>query len=142
MPSRVSVTALRQVARCPSKVGGERRAFSSTPCNGELSRLRTGMFEWLNNMEKQISKRSGQTNYLGGGDMPFPQNPFFRSQSVLDEKARESIWRRVQAKGEPMKVVSADMGVDVRRVAAVVRLQEIEKSWVRKVSLSSSLYYL
>ena len=70
--------------------------------------------------------------------MPFPQNPFFRSQSVLDEKARESIWRRVQEKREPMKVVSADMGVDVRRVAAVVRLKEIEKSWVRKVSLSHS----
>lgn len=100
--------------------------------------MRAEMFEWLNRFEKQLDgKKAGQTYYLTGGsgsDTPFPGNPFFRSQSVLDENARETIWRRVKRNGEPMKVVSADMGVDVRRVAAVVRLKEIEKSWQKKVS--------
>lgn len=36
---------------------------------------------------------------------------------------------------EPIKVVSADLGVDHRRVAAVVRMKEIEKDWERMVRL-------
>ncbi|MBE3047669.1 hypothetical protein IMZ48_35180 [Candidatus Bathyarchaeota archaeon] len=128
-------TALRQAARCPSRLASERRAFSSTPSQNEMSRLRTTMYEWLNKLEGQMARKEG-TQYIGGNDQPFPNNPFFRSQAVLDENARETIWRRVQRKQEPMKVVSADMGVDVRRVAAVVRLKEIEKSWMAKVRLA------
>lgn len=30
-------------------------------------------------------------------------------------------------------MVSADLGVDVRRVAAVVRLKEVEKRWISEV---------
>ena len=135
MSSRAPVTALRQAATRPSRLGVERRAFSTTPCHNELSRLRSQMFEWLNKYESELEKRKpGDINYLGGKDRPFPSNPFFRSQPVLDENARESIWRRVQVNKEPMKVVSADLAVDVRRVAAVVRLKEIEKRWVKDVS--------
>lgn len=126
-------TALRQAARCPARLGASRRAFSSTPSRDEMSQLRSNMFEWLNKLDTNMAKKGDGTQYLGGADQPFPNNPFFRSQPVLDENARETIWRRVQQKGEPMKVVSAAMGVDVRRVAAVVRLKEIEKRWVRQV---------
>lgn len=92
------------------------------------------MFEYLTELERGMKRKGEGSHYLGGADQPFPQNPFFRSQPVLDEDARETIWRRVQRNNEPMKVVSADMGVDVRRVAAVVRLKEIEKRWVKQVS--------
>lgn len=125
---------LRRAARCPARVGAEKRAFSTTPCHNELSRLRTGMFEFLNKLEKNNERKDPGPSYLGGPDQPFPHNPFFRSQPVLDENAKEMIWRRVQRDKEPLKVVSADLGVDVRRVAAVVRLKEIEKSWVTQVS--------
>jgi hypothetical protein len=91
--------------------------------------MRVQMFGFLDKLEN-----SPGSNYLGGSDQPFPGNPFFRSQPVLDEDAREMIWRRVKKDGEPMKVVSADLSVDVRRIAAVVRLKEIEKRWVAEVS--------
>lgn len=71
---------------------------------------------------------------------PFPLNPAFRSEEVLGDAARETIWQRVAVKGDPIKVVSAELGVDVRRVAAVVRLKEIERQWTREVSFDSMLY--
>lgn len=37
-------------------------------------------------------------------------------------------------RGEALKAVSAEMGVDVRRIAAVVRLKQLEKQWVQDVS--------
>jgi hypothetical protein len=39
-------------------------------------------------------------------------------------------------KGLPLKAVSARHGVDMRRVAAVIRLKELEKTWEAQVSLS------
>lgn len=66
--------------------------------------------------------------------IPFPQNPAFRSEPVLSERARETIWRAVMQEGAPLKAVSARFGVDMRRVAAVVRMKEIEKRWIREVS--------
>ena len=39
-------------------------------------------------------------------------------------------------KGESLKAVSAELGVDLTRVAAVVRLKEVEKDWVSKVRLA------
>lgn len=69
-------------------------------------------------------------------DQPFPNNPLFRSQPVLDEATRELIWEKVTQRGDSLKSVSAEMGVDVRRVAAVVRLKEVEKKWVADVSFS------
>jgi len=91
------------------------------------------MFEWLKTLERDLTKKPNNPHYLGGNDQPFPQNPLFRSQPVLDEDARELIWRRVKKNGEALKVVSADLGVDVRRVAAVVRLKEVEKRWISEV---------
>jgi hypothetical protein len=68
-------------------------------------------------------------------NQPFPNNPAFRSEPVLSESSRETIWRAVMVEGLPLKAVSAEYKVDVRRVAAVVRMKEIEKKWEREVSL-------
>lgn len=94
----------------------------------------------------------GETNYLRQGsnrndNRPFPLNPQFISEPVLDDKAREMIWEKVMREGETIKAVSAELGVDIRRVAAVVRLKEVEKDWVAKVGhhlspLSSGSPYL
>lgn len=70
--------------------------------------------------------------------MPFPGNKYFKSQPVLSEGSREIIYQDVMQKGLPIKAVSAKYNVDVRRVAAVIRLKEIEKRWIREVSSSSS----
>lgn len=81
-------------------------------------------------------------NLLGGIDndgnaLPFPANKYFKSQPVLSEGSREIIYKDVMEKGLPIKAVSAKYNVDVRRVAAVIRLKEIEKRWIREVSSSS-----
>ncbi len=65
---------------------------------------------------------------------PFPENPTFRSEPVLSESFRELIWRRAVEAGESLKVISAELNVDVRRVAAVVRLKEVEKRMEEEVS--------
>jgi Eukaryotic mitochondrial regulator protein len=95
------------------------------------------MYQWLKGREgSELAEAKGGPRYLGPlQDQPFPLNPLFRSQPVLDETTRELIWDKVIMRGEALKAVSAEMGVDVRRVAAVVRLKEVEKQWEREVSL-------
>jgi Eukaryotic mitochondrial regulator protein len=66
---------------------------------------------------------------------PFPLNPSFRSQPVVDEDIREAIWERVVKEGQSVKAVSADLGIEINRVGAIVRLKEVEKEWIRKVSI-------
>lgn len=74
--------------------------------------------------------------------MPFPLNRNFSSQSVLSEELREEIWARVVLGRKSVKVVSAELGVDMNRVGAVVRLKTVEKEWMRKVrgNFPSSLH--
>lgn len=111
------------------------RSFSSTPCRERMTRERQRMYQWLNSREGQAFKANERRYLKNSHDQPFPVNPLFKSQPVLDERTRELIWEKVTKRGDALKVVSADMGVDVRRVAAVVRLKEVEKQWVANVSL-------
>jgi len=70
---------------------------------------------------------------------PFATNPYFLSMPVLSWAARERIWENVMKAGLPLKAVSARYSVDVRRVAAVVRLKEMEKRMEENVSFLLSL---
>ena len=65
--------------------------------------------------------------------IPFPLNRQFRSQSVLSEELREEIWERVTVQGKSVRLVSAELGVEMSRVGAVVRLKTVEKQWTQKV---------
>ena len=65
---------------------------------------------------------------------PYPENKNFRSQPVLSEALRDRIYRIVVEEGIDVKSASAAFGVDIRRVAAVVRLKSLEKQWEREVS--------
>jgi hypothetical protein len=69
---------------------------------------------------------------------PFPRNPYFRSQPVVNEVMREAIWEKVMKDDQSVKTVSAELGVEMSRVGAIVRLKEVEKEWIRKVSTSYS----
>lgn len=90
---------------------------------------------------ERFRNATGEPNYLSK-EGPFPANPAFKSENVLSENAREEIWRRVVKQGEAIKAVSANFGVDMRRVAAVVRLKEVEKAWQREVSHTHFLLVL
>lgn len=71
---------------------------------------------------------------------PYPLNENFRSQPVLSESFRETIYEQVVERGIDVSTVSAAFGVDIRRVAAVARLKTIEKKWVTEVSHIPSLF--
>ena len=64
---------------------------------------------------------------------PFPLNAYFRSQPVLSEELRQEIFERVVERGWSVREVSAAMGVSMERVAAVVRLGEVERRWESEV---------
>ena len=70
---------------------------------------------------------------------PFPMNPHFRSQPVLDEDMREEIYNRVIRRGKSVRVVSAELGVEMNRVGAVVRLKEIERRWRKEVTYTFAM---
>jgi len=62
---------------------------------------------------------------------PFPNNKEFVSQPVLSDVFRDEIWKAIMEQGKLVRDVSAEFGVDMARVGAVVRLKEIEKEWKR-----------
>lgn len=65
--------------------------------------------------------------------MPFPMNRQFRSQHVLSEELKDAIYERVMVEGDSVRNVSAALGVEMNRVAAVVRLKAVEKEWEKEV---------
>jgi len=71
--------------------------------------------------------------------MPFPLNRRFWSQAVLSEELKDSVWKRVMEDGKSVRDVSAVLGVEMRRVAAVVRLKAVEKEWEKQVCEPTSL---
>jgi hypothetical protein len=70
----------------------------------------------------------------------------FKSEPVLSEELRNKIYERIVAPSgkwkdrTPYLAVSREFGIDVRRVAAVVRLMEVEKQMIAKVSSSLHLF--
>ncbi|RDW74341.1 mitochondrial 37S ribosomal protein mS45 [Aspergillus mulundensis] len=98
------------------------------------------MFTWLNGEGAAYKEHvPGQTNYITdvkarkkdpgarSTNRPFPLNPAFVSEPVLSEELRNEIYERVVVKKKSVRLVSHDMGVDMRRVAAVCRLVALER---------------
>jgi hypothetical protein len=65
---------------------------------------------------------------------PFTRNKHFVSESILSEELRMEVWRRVQQGRKSVRQVSVELGIDMRRVGAVVRLVELEKRMRAEVS--------
>jgi hypothetical protein len=87
---------------------------------------------------KAADDRSKLPRERGSDLRPYPLNTDFRSQSVLSEELREEIYKKIVAEKVDLSIVSALYGVDMRRVAAVVRLKTIEKNWVSEVCCTCS----
>ncbi|PBP16387.1 tyrosine phosphatase [Diplocarpon rosae] len=62
---------------------------------------------------------------------PFPLNREYVSHPVLSGLVKEEIWFRIMIEGKSVRQVSSELGVEMARVGAVVRLKEIEKEWLR-----------
>jgi hypothetical protein len=106
------------------------------------------MFQWLTTEGSELKSHiPGTTNYitdgrnrkkfgpegLPGDSKPFPLNPHFKSERILSEELRNDIYQRVVVKKQSVRAVSTDTGVDMRRVAAVCRLVELENQWREQV---------
>jgi hypothetical protein len=125
------------------------------------------MFNWLNGPGAALKEpMEGSANYLGaydskgmlkrarnargetippasGSDLkPFPRSDSFVSQPVTSEALREAVWEKIMKHGLSVKEVSIELGVEMSRVGAIVRLKEVEKEWQRQVSFIISLYSL
>ena len=165
-----SKAVAHQLNTCPRS---PRRDFStSAACLSTVQRSQ--MFAWLKTRGKNFETPfEGDTNYItdyepsgfrkddyardrdrdrGRDDdanrrprRPFPLNDHFVSQPILSKELREEIWKRVQLEKKSVRAVSVELGVDMRRVGAVVRLQELEKKSRSQVSIrlliSSNSFY-
>jgi hypothetical protein len=128
-PSATATTATRSTP-CLA------RNFTTTQSRAKITVARHNMYKWLKRAERDIEGAKGP-QYLGPHlDQPFPNNPLFRSQPVLSEYMRELIYDKVVGQGEALKAVSQELQVDVNRVAAVVRLKQVERNMVKEVSLA------
>ncbi|KAI5793211.1 eukaryotic mitochondrial regulator protein-domain-containing protein [Geopyxis carbonaria] len=111
----------------------------------EIRKLKADYRAWLRGPGENFKKPLyNEMNYLtsydtrtwerkserGSMNVPFPLNPHFRSAPVLSEELKNEIHRRVMA-GQSVRRVSAHFSVTMERVAAVVRLKEVEKQWVK-----------
>ena len=82
----------------------------------------------------ELEDRGGVPAERASDLRPYPLNRQFRSQPVLSEELRRQLYELVVEQGLDVKSVSASLGVDIRRVAAVVRLESLERQWVDEVS--------
>lgn len=72
---------------------------------------------------------------------PFPLNRFFVSEAVLSEELRQEIYKRVVERNQSVREVSIQLGVEMARVGAVVRLMTIEQDWIRQVCRMCFLFF-
>ena len=83
--------------------------------------------------KRQASGKETAAYAWGLTTCPFPLNPHFVSESILSEALRLEIWKRVMVEKKSVRQVSVELGVEMRRVGAVVRLVEVEKRMRAKV---------
>jgi len=133
---------------------GSTNYLNAYDAGGNLIRLRSGRDtedekgkdeEGLSAVPGEEGAEDDSKNYINGKAipretaddlMPFPLNKEFRSQPVLSEALKDEIFRRVTVERKSVKVVSAEMGLEMSRVAAVVRLKSVEQEWTRTVRFS------
>lgn len=137
---------------------GSTNYLSAYDANGRLIRtsnkqrlVRDGSENAMVGAARPEGVDEGKMNYASGEPIPretaedmvpFPMNKQFKSQSVLSEDLKEDIWRKVSLQGRTVRAVSAEMGVEMSRVGAVVRLLSVEKKWVEQASLPFRALYL
>ena len=90
--------------------------------------------------DQQADEAKGRRPIRMRPRFPFPLNEHFVSQPILSEALREEIWRRVTVDKKSIRIVSIELGVEMRRVGAVVRLFEVEKQWRAEVSRHELLF--
>lgn len=128
--------------------------FSTTASRPGLAKSRRYFLKWLRGsgkVHKNIHEegafylrpakehQTGPETSEWQKNHPFPLNPLYTSPRVLTDEAREIVWEEVMKSGKSLKVVSAEYGIDVQRVAAIVRLKEVQRQWEAQVRILKTL---
>ncbi|KAF3928334.1 hypothetical protein AA313_de0210043 [Arthrobotrys entomopaga] len=79
-------------------------------------KLQPNLVDW-----EQVAKNTSMS--------PFPTNPAYKVHPAISTEFREQIYQRVR-EGRSIRRVSAEVNCELERVAAVVRLKEIERKWI------------
>lgn len=92
--------------------------------------------------EEGSERNNSEKNYAMGKSIPkeqlddlvpFPLNRQFRSQPVLGDELRDEVWYRHSELKRSVRVISAELGIEMRRVGAVIRLKAVENEWINEV---------
>ncbi|KAI1080477.1 eukaryotic mitochondrial regulator protein-domain-containing protein [Whalleya microplaca] len=140
--------ALAKQQQQPCQERWSAASFSTTASRPRFSKNRRIFRQWINGpgtmyrrhrspgetmyLQKEVAGRTSVHPDEKNMNKPFPMNPLYYSEPVLADGARELIWEKVMKNGESVKAVSAELGVDIRRVGAIIRLKEVEKDWIAK----------
>lgn len=114
--------------------------------SGTLIRGRSGATSGRNESEESQDSKNDKASESAEGEekgavaaetlndlVPFPLNPYFRSEAVLSEDLRSEIYRRMKELGQTVREVSVSLSVTMERCAAVYRMKEIEARRVAEV---------
>ena len=112
-----------------------RRTETSSSRNGDetIKDLIDGEEDEGSRTEKNLASGEPIPKEMDVDLMPFPLNRQFRSQPVLSDALRDEIYERVNTQGKSVRIVSAELGIEMSRVGAVVRLKSVENEWIKKV---------
>lgn len=83
--------------------------------------------------EKNFAMRGGIPKEKQEDLMPFPMNRQFKSLPVLSNELRDEVWYRHSELKKSVRVISAELGIEMRRVGAVIRLKAVELEWIKEV---------
>ncbi|MCJ1228608.1 hypothetical protein MMC12_005269 [Toensbergia leucococca] len=111
-----------------------RRTETSSSRNGDetIKDLIDGEEDEGSRTEKNLASGEPIPKEMDVDLMPFPLNRQFRSQPVLSDALRDEIYERVNTQGKSVRIVSAELGIEMSRVGAVVRLKSVENEWIKK----------
>ncbi|KAK6335929.1 hypothetical protein TWF730_003304 [Orbilia blumenaviensis] len=104
----------------PTKPGtNAKKAISSRAPGVSRKQAREEIIDW-----EGIKER-------GGRYTPFPLNQMFHAHPVISTEFREEIVLRMKAE-RSVRRISAELNCEMERVAAVIRLMEVERRWVEQ----------
>ncbi|KAG0638207.1 eukaryotic mitochondrial regulator protein-domain-containing protein [Tuber brumale] len=114
----------------PSSARGAMFAWLSGP--GTVFKQPTGEPQYISSYDRSTWERKDKTRNPEAFVQPYPFNRYFKSQPVLSDAFREEIYARVKRQNHSIRQVSAALNVSIERVAAVVRLKQVEKEHVAR----------
>lgn len=82
---------------------------------------------------KESFSRSGMDSKRNPALHPFPQNLHCRTASIISDDLKQQIYSEVVEDGALTQEIAHKYGIKIARVEAIVKLQQIEKSWREEV---------